>query len=108
MKSDIRKLKMMLEEEPDLAKLRKKIVDQQVEMAAMRRAMKEIAKERDANSRRVNPRYQEARQLLIAANYRIIIKALHSDRSQQVSSAELAEAERLAVALRPLFIEEKS
>jgi hypothetical protein len=33
LKSDIIKLKMMLQEEPDAAKLRKKVIDQQVEMA---------------------------------------------------------------------------
>src|SRR5215469_7240990 len=49
LKNDIRKLKAMLQEEPAAAKLRKKVVDQQVELAAMRRTMKEIAKERDAN-----------------------------------------------------------
>jgi hypothetical protein len=105
LKNDIRKLKMMLQEQPDAAKLRKKVIDQAVEMAAMRRVMKEIAKERDANQRRVNREYQEARRLLTGLNYRVIIKALHSDRSQHVSSDELAEAERLAVALRPLFVE---
>jgi len=108
LKSDIRKLKAMLQEQPDAANLRKKIVDQQVEMAAMRRIMKEIAKERDANQRRVQPEYQEARRLLTGPNYRVIIKALHPDRGRHVSSAELAEAERLAVALRPLFIEKES
>jgi hypothetical protein len=56
LKSDIFKLKAMLQEEPEATKLRKKIVDQQVEMAFMRREMKRIAKERDANNRRVNLR----------------------------------------------------
>jgi len=51
LQSDLRKLKAMLEEQPDLTKLRQKIVDQQVEMVAMRRAMKEIAKERDKYQR---------------------------------------------------------
>jgi hypothetical protein len=105
LKSNIRDLKAMLQEEPDAAKLRKKIVDQKVELAGMRQVMKQIAKERDANERRVNPEYRKARQLLTGSNYRVIIRALHSDRNQYVSTAELAKAERLAVGLRPLFIE---
>jgi len=36
LKSDIIKLNAMLQEEPDAAKLRKKVVDQQVEMTSMR------------------------------------------------------------------------
>src|SRR6516165_4791452 len=90
LKSDIIKLKAMLQEEPDAAKLRKKVVDQQVEMASMRRAMKQIAKERDEYQSRVK-------------TYGDIIKALHSDRSKQVDASELAAAERLFIALRPLF-----
>jgi hypothetical protein len=106
LKSDIGKLKAMLQQEPDTAKLRKKIVDQQVEMAAMRRAMKAIAKERDALGRRVTREYREAQRFLTTTNYHVIIKALHSDRRKHVSEADLQEAERLAVALRPLFIEQ--
>jgi hypothetical protein len=34
----------MLQEGPDAAKLRKKVIDQQVEMASMRRVMKAITK----------------------------------------------------------------
>jgi hypothetical protein len=34
---------MMLQEAPDAAKLRKKVVEQQVEMASMRQAMKKVA-----------------------------------------------------------------
>jgi hypothetical protein len=105
LKGDIFKLKAMLQEEPEATKLRKKIADQQAEMATMRRAMKQVAKERDEYKRRTEPKYREALSLLTGPNYRVIIKALHSDRSQHVSSAELAEAERLVVALRPLFIE---
>jgi hypothetical protein len=105
LKSDNYKLKAMLQEEPDALRLRKKLVELEADMATMRRAMKKIARERDVNQDRVKPEYREARQLLTAPNYRVLIKALHSDRSQHVSSAELAEAERLAVLLRPLFIE---
>src|SRR5262249_10752174 len=89
-KSDIIKLKMMLQEEPDTAKLRKKIVDQQVEMASMRRVMKEVAKERDKYQARVKAyrqsKHQEARRLLTKKNYSVIIKALHSDRTKQVDA----------------------
>jgi hypothetical protein len=107
LKADISKLKAMLQEEPDVAKLRKKIVDQQVEMAAMRHTMKEIAKERGALLRRVSPSYREARALLTGRNYRVIMKALHPDRSQLVSSDELDEAQKLVGAIKPLFIEKE-
>ena len=107
LKSDIIKLKAMLQEEPDAAKLRKKVVDQQVEMASMRRAMKQIAKQRDEYQSRVKAytqlKHREARGLLTRKTYGDIIKALHSDRSKQVDSSELAAAERLFIALRPLF-----
>jgi len=109
LKSDIIKLKMMLQQDPDAAKLRKKVVDQQVEMASLRRIMKQVAKERDQYQARVKayqrPKHREARQLLIRKNYAVIINALHSDRTKQVDATELAEAERLVVALRPLFDE---
>jgi hypothetical protein len=105
LKSDIHKLKAMLQEQPDTAKLRKKVVDLQVEMAVLRREKKEIAKERDELQEHVTKEYREARRLLTGPNYRVLIKALHSDRSQHVSSDDLAKAERLAVALKALFIE---
>jgi hypothetical protein len=104
LKSDILKLNAALQEEPDAAKLRQKVVDQQVEIAAMRRTMKEIAQERDEYKRRATPSHREAERLLTSSTYRTLIKALHSDRGQHVSDDELKEAERLAVALRPLFI----
>ena len=110
LKSDILKLKAALQEEPDAAKLRQKVVDQQVAMAGLRQALKKTAKERDEYRVRVNayrqPKHQEARRLLTGANYRVIIKALHSDRSKHVTAAELAAAERVATGLRPLFDEE--
>jgi hypothetical protein len=109
LKSDIFKLKATLQEEPDAAKLRKKVVDQQTEMAGLRRVLKQTAKERDQYKVRVahmQPRkYGEARGLLTRQNYGILIKALHSDRMKQCSAADLAAAERLAAALRPLFDE---
>jgi hypothetical protein len=66
--------------EPDAAKLRKKVVDQPVEMALLRQVMKEIAKERDQYQRRTRPKYREAMKLLTGPNYRVIINALHFDR----------------------------
>jgi hypothetical protein len=105
LKSDIFKLKAMLQEEPDAAKLRKKVVEQNAEIASMRRAMKEIAKERDRYRLHVRPDMRQATRLLTRANFNIIIKALHSDRRQQVKPNELAEAERLFITLKPLFIE---
>jgi len=110
LKSDIIKLKAMLQEEPDAAKLRKKVADQQVEMTSMRRVMKEIAKERDQYQSRVKayrqPKHQEARRLLTRKNHNVLLNALHSDRSKHVTIADLATAERLVVALRPLFDED--
>jgi hypothetical protein len=112
LKSDIVKLKTMLQEEPDAAKLRKKIVDQQVEMASLRKAFKRAAKERDqykSHVARVQPRkYAEARGLLTRQNYGVIVKALHSDRAKHVTAAELAEAERLFIVLKPLFDEHEA
>ena len=110
LKSDIIKLKAMLQEEPDAAKLRKKVADQQAEMASMRRVMKEIAKERDKYQVRVKayrqPKHQEARRLLTRKNHSVLLNALHSDHSKGRTPADLAEAERLVVALRPLFDED--
>jgi hypothetical protein len=86
--------------------LRKKVVDQQVEMASMRQAMKRLAKERDQYQRRARPKYREAQRLLTRKNYGDIIKALHPDRTKHVTAPELAIAGRLVTALRPLFDEE--
>jgi uncharacterized protein with PIN domain len=110
LKSDNTKLRAMLQEEPDAAKLRKKVADQQAEMASMRRVMKEIAKERDQYQSRVKayrqPKHQEARRLLTRKNHNVLLNALHSDRSKHVTVADLATAERLVVTLRPLFDED--
>jgi len=105
LKSDIFKLKAMLQEEPDAAKLRKKVIDQQVEMAGLRQALRRAAKQRDEYQARTQPKYRKATKHATPENYRLLIKALHSDRLKQCSTAELAAAERVAVALRPLFIE---
>ena len=109
LKFDIIKRKAMLQEEPDAAKLRKKVIDQQIEMAGLRRNIKLLVKERDGYQARIRgmqpKKYGEARRLLTRKNHGLIIKALHSDRSKHVTADELAEAERLAVALRPLFDE---
>jgi len=108
LKSDITKLKAMLAEEPDAARLRKKVVDQQVEVTSMRRVMKKIAKERDEYRARVEPKYREATGLATRATFNAIIKALHFDRRQQIKPNELAEAERLFITLKPLFVEAAS
>jgi hypothetical protein len=109
LKSDNFKLKAMLQLEPDVAKLRKKVIDQQVEMTSLRRAFKQAAKERDKYQSHVahsRPRkYGEARGLLTRKNYAVLANALHPDRLKQCSADELAKAARLAVALRPLFDE---
>jgi hypothetical protein len=112
LKSDNLKLKAALQLEPDVAKLRKKVVGQQVEMASLRSALKQAAKERDkyrSHVAHVRPKkYIEARQLLTRRNHVALVKALHSDRLKQCSADELAAAERIAVALRPLFDEYQS
>src|SRR5215472_11826857 len=46
LKSDVTKLRMMLQEEPDAAKLRKKVIDQQVEKAGLHRELRRVVKER--------------------------------------------------------------
>ena len=109
LKSDIFKLKAMLQEEPDAAKLRKKVIDQQVENANLRRVLKQTAKERDKlQAYQVGTRpkkYREAKHLLTRQNHGILAKALHPDRMKNCTPAELASAARLALALRPVFDE---
>jgi hypothetical protein len=109
LKSDNFKLKAALQEDPDVAKLRKTVIDQRVEMMGLRQELRRVAKERDQYQARVKAyrhlKHAEARRLLIRQNHDLIIKALHPDRSKHVTAAELAEAERVVVALRPLFIE---
>ena len=41
-----------------------------------------------------------------AANFRVVIKALHSDRAKNATAAELAAAERVVTGLRDVFVEE--
>jgi hypothetical protein len=105
LKSDIAKLKMALQEEPDTAKLRKKVIEQRTEMALLRQALRRTAKERDEYRGRTEKRFREASHHATRKNYGIIVKALHSDRAKHTSAAELAEAERIIIALRPLFDE---
>jgi hypothetical protein len=110
LKSDIAKLKMMLAEEPDAAKLRKKVVDQNVELEGRRKAMKALAKERDKLAKQVaryaaryTDEFHAALRLATRKNYAVLVKANHSDRAKHCTAAELAEAERLIIALMPLF-----
>jgi hypothetical protein len=103
LKSDNAKLKMMLAEEPDTAKLRKKAVDQQVEMASMRRAMKEIGKERDKLTKLTDKRFLKAAHLASRQSYGVLVHVLHSDKRKHATEADLAEAERIIVAIKPLF-----
>jgi uncharacterized coiled-coil protein SlyX len=105
LKSDIVKLKAALQEEPDAAKLRQKVVEQRTQMASMRYEIRRVVKERDEYRARTKPKFRESTKLLTRKNHDLLIKALHSDRSKHVTAAELAEAERVAVALRSLFIE---
>jgi hypothetical protein len=105
LKSDNFKLKAALQEEPDAAKLRKKVVDLQVEKAGIRQELRRVAKERDKYQAHVQPKYSEARKLLTRENHNAIINALHVDRLKQCSPDELKTAHRLITALRPLFDE---
>jgi hypothetical protein len=91
----------MLAEEPDAAKLRKQVI----EMASMRQTMKKIAKERDQYRARTKPKYREAQRLATRKNHNVIIKALHVDRDKSHTAEEIAEARRVAIALRSLFDE---
>jgi len=103
LKSDISKLRAALAEEPDAVKLRKKVVEQRVEMANLRTELRRVAKERDKYRAFTQPKFREASRLLTRQNYRLIVKALHSDRAKLVTPDELATAERVATALGPLF-----
>ena len=91
----------MLAEEPDAAKLRKQVI----EMASMRQTMKKIAKERDQYRARTKSKYREAQRLATRKNHNVIIKALHVDRDKSHTAEEIAEARRVAIALRSLFDE---
>jgi hypothetical protein len=101
------KLRMALQEEPDAAKLRKKVIDQQVEMASLRQELRRVVKERDKYRLQTEKRFREARHHATRKTYGVIVNALHSDRAKHVTADELAEAERLFIALRPLFDEER-
>jgi hypothetical protein len=107
LKSDNIKLKMMLQEEPDAAKLRKKVTDLKVEIAALRREVKVLAKERDKYQKIVRAyrqdKYKAARETATRENYNLIIKALHADVADQATPAHREAASRLVTRLRPLF-----
>ena len=105
LKSDITKLKMMLQEEPDAAKLRKKVIDQQTQMRGLRAVLKRTAEERDTYRKRTHPKFREASRMATRETYNVIIKALHSDRAKHVTATEIAEAAKRVTALRPLFDE---
>jgi hypothetical protein len=108
LKSDVLRLKEALQEEPDLAKLRQKVVDQRLEIAQLKRDIKRLAKERDKLQIRATRRRREAEaeKMLTAASFRLLVKVVHSDRAAHSTAAELAAAERIVIAMRPLFIEE--
>jgi hypothetical protein len=107
LEAELRRHKAALQEEPDAAKLRLKVVDQQTELVAMRRALKQMGKERDQALKQL-ARYQgrrgralqDAEQLLTAKRFRVVVMALHSDRAEKVTAAELAEAERTFIATK--------
>jgi hypothetical protein len=102
----VAKLKAMLREDADATALRKKVVELQAERASMRQAMKRIARERDQLLPHTRPKFREAAELLSRRNYGLLVKALHSDRVRHVSASELKAAERVCIALRPLFVDE--
>jgi hypothetical protein len=107
LKSDINKLKSALQEEPDTAKLRTQVVEQKQTIAQLRQQVRKLAKERDhyqaEDRRHTTKKFREGRDLTTPTTYRTIVKALHSDRAKHVTAAELAEAERLFITLKPLF-----
>jgi hypothetical protein len=108
LKSDLAKRAAMLALEPDAAKLRKEVVDQQVEMASLRRTLKEVTKERDRYRIRVTRKFREVQRLLTSKNHNLLAKFFHPDSSQHVTADDRADAARLVIALRPLFIEDQN
>jgi hypothetical protein len=68
-------------------------------MASLRQAMKALAKERDQYRRRAQKKFLEANTLATGKTFRAIVNALHP----HVTTADLKEAQRLFIALRPLF-----
>jgi hypothetical protein len=110
LKSDNIKFKAMLAEEPDAAKLRKKVIDQKAEMASLHQENRRLAKERDKHrsdaQRYKLPAHKDARSLLVRKTFNAIVKALHPDRRKLTTDEEMAEAERQFIALKPLFGEE--
>jgi hypothetical protein len=102
LKLEIAGLKAALAEEPDTAKLRLKVVDQAAQIRVLQQLLRKVAKERDQYQIRWK---SGARYLLTAENFRVIVKAVHPDRAKNASPGELAAAERIVIALRPLFIE---
>lgn len=103
LKAENVRLRALLREDPDAAKLRKKVVELQAETHSMRVAMKQIAKDRDRYRsvhlwlRRVDKRH------LDRAAFLVLAKATHDDRLEKCTKAELAEASRIVLELRPLF-----
>jgi hypothetical protein len=85
------RLRALLQEDPDAAKLRKKVVELQAQAHSMRVEMKRLAKERDKFQRfyAVMPSSREARRLLTRKTYNDIIKALHSDRLRHVAPSPI-------------------
>jgi hypothetical protein len=105
LKAENARLRALLNEDPDAAKLRKKVVELQAQARHMRGEMRFLAKERDKLRHYALPVSREARRLLTRQTHNVIVKALHTDRLRHVEPRELAEAERLVIALKPLFIE---
>jgi uncharacterized phage infection (PIP) family protein YhgE len=105
LKSENAKLKTMLKEAPNVAELLKKVVDQQDKMNRLRQNIRILAKERDRLLGQTEKRFREASHYATRKTYSVIVKALHSDRAKHTTAAELAEAERLFIALKPLFDE---
>jgi hypothetical protein len=106
LKHKIGKLEAALAEEPNMAKLRQQVAEKRLEIRHLQQQVRQVVKERDKYQSRMNKAYREAeRELLTAENFRVIVKAVHPDRAKNASPGELAAAERIVIALRPLFIE---
>jgi hypothetical protein len=102
LKLEIARLKAALAEEPDMAKLRLKAVDQAAQIRQLQQQVRKVVKERDQYQIRWK---SGAQYLLTAENFRVLVKAVHPDRAKNTSPGEMAAAERIVIALRPLFIE---
>jgi hypothetical protein len=89
----------------ELVKLRKVVEELRGERASLKRALKEVARERDRNAViRSSPILSAAAHgHLRKSNYRRIVGCLHSDTRHSKTAAQIDEAAVLFIPLEPLF-----